>query len=90
MTAHTPVIEGRRKWVTTDQVQKQVLAKVVTLSTDDTTTFSDVAAVASAIIVLLSDMSTIYTNTVATNVVTITEAAVSAEECLVIALEANA
>ncbi len=93
LTAHTnPTITQRRTSVKVAEVRKQILAKKVTMSTDQTTTFPDVLLIASAHICLVAPPGTELACTVTgtDNVVTLAESAITDTEVLVIAVENTA
>lgn len=88
MTSHTtPTIINRRVWKSTELVKKKIIVKTATMSTDETLTFAEVTTLGSAHVFLTSSGAE-YTCSVATNVVTLTETAITDAAVTVIGVEA--
>lgn len=86
MTARVGTKIAEVEFVQTAEVRKKQIILSATVTTNDTVPIPWVTAVASAFVVKVSDRS-ICTNTVAANVVTITQAALADVPVIITALE---
>jgi hypothetical protein len=86
MTARGYTAISKTRYTTTALVEKKVIILEATVSTDDTIPVSELTAVASAHVAKKSDRSEV-TCTVATNIITITGAALTNVDVIVSAYE---